>query len=217
MKGYIYTMYAGADPGMGWEMTDPIYSKVPTLGACMPNIRKAVEIGDYIFSISGRMKDVKQYVVGGFAVDQKINALAAYERFPENRMEQTEQGLLKGNIIIDEEGNHLKYDYHTNFENRLDNYIIGKDPVLIEKPKQIEKAREETLDFLNHLFNKKEDSIHKKIPFKIPVGFEFVMNDEVLGFVDVFDNNIWVHNNLDPHTRIILISAATSILVKNHA
>jgi hypothetical protein len=57
----------------------------------------------------------------------------------------------------------------------------------------------------------------KLIPFKIPVGFEFVLDDQVLGFVDLFKRNIWISNQLDPHTRIILISAATSILVKNNA
>src|ERR1700752_2054905 len=100
MKGYIYTMFAGADPGVGWKITDPIYGKTPTLGACMPNIRKVVERGDYIFSVSGRVKDVKQYVVGGFSVDDKINALAAYSRFPENRMIVQPDGSLSGNIII---------------------------------------------------------------------------------------------------------------------
>jgi 3-oxoacyl-[acyl-carrier protein] reductase len=75
MKGYIYTMYQGADPGMGWKMTDPIYVPIPTLGACMPNIRRAVTLGDYVFSISGRVEGVKQYVVGGFAVEEKINAM----------------------------------------------------------------------------------------------------------------------------------------------
>src|SRR5687768_12631880 len=114
MKGYIYTMFAGADPAEGWEMTDPIYGKVPTLGACVPNIRKAVERNDYIFSISGRSKNVKQYVVGGFSVDEKINALAAYKRFPQNRM-KVDGG---GNIIIDKNGKQLDFDYHKNFENR---------------------------------------------------------------------------------------------------
>jgi hypothetical protein len=163
MKGYIYTMFAGADPGVGWKMTDPIYGKTPTLGACMPNIRKVVERGDYIFSISGRVKDVKQYVVGGFSVDDKINALAAYNRFPENRMIVQQDGTLFGNIIIDKDGNHLEYDYHSNFEKRIDNYIIGKDPVFIEGEKQIEKAREETLYMLNNLFNAKKESVSKII------------------------------------------------------
>lgn len=161
MKGYIYTMYQGADPGEGWEMTDPIYGKTPTLGACMPNIRRAVEKGDYIFSISGRVKNVNQYVVGGFEVDKKISALAAFKRFPQNRMKVEKDGKLSGNIIIDKNGKHLEFDYHTNHEKRIENYIIGKDPVIIEGEKQIRKAREKTLYMLNNLFGKKEDTINK--------------------------------------------------------
>jgi len=163
VKGYIYTMFKGADPGEGWTMTDPIYGNVPTLGACMPNIRKAVQRNDYIFSISGKIQNVKQYVVGGFSVDEKINALAAYKRIPENRMHITEEGALSGNIIVDKNGKHLEFDYHTNHEKRIENYIIGKDPIVIEGARQIERARQETLDFLNQLFGKKEESIHKII------------------------------------------------------
>ncbi len=161
MKGYIYTMFAGADPGQGWTMTDPIYGKVPTLGACMPNIRRAVEQNDYIFSVSGKVQNVKQYVVGGFSVDEKINALAAYKRLPENRMHVGTQGDLFGNIIVDANGKHLECDYHKDHERRIENYIIGKDPVVIEAANQIEKARKETLYVLNQLFSKNEDSVHK--------------------------------------------------------
>ncbi len=49
MSGYIYTMYAGADPGHGWVLNDPVLGTVPTLGACVPNIRRVVKQGDYIF------------------------------------------------------------------------------------------------------------------------------------------------------------------------
>ena len=66
MKGYIYTMFAGADPGHGWTLTDPIFDKVPTLGACVPHIRRAVQEGDYIFAISGRVPGARQFIVGGF-------------------------------------------------------------------------------------------------------------------------------------------------------
>lgn len=163
MKGYIYTMFEGADPGSGWEMTDPIYGKVPTLGACMPNIRRAVQQGDFIFSISGRVKNTKQYIVGGFAVDKKIDALSAYNRFPANRMKIDEDGKLKGNIIIDQNGKPLDFDYHNNYEKRIENYIIGKDPIFIDKEEQVNKAREETLYVLNNLFGKKEDAVHKII------------------------------------------------------
>jgi hypothetical protein len=163
MKGYIYTMFAGADPAEGWTMTDPIYGKVPTLGACMPNIRKAVERNDYIFSISGRVQNVKQYVVGGFSVDEKINALSAYKRLPENRMRVGIQGELLGNIIVDSKGKHLDIDYHRNQESRIENYIIGKDPIVVEGAKNVDKARKETLNVLNDLFGKNEDTISKVI------------------------------------------------------
>ncbi len=56
-----------------------------------------------------------------------------------------------------------------------------------------------------------------KTPFNIPVGYEFVLNGRLLGFVDVFDKNIYISRTADDHTRIILISAATSILVKTNA
>lgn len=163
MKGYIYTMYQGADPGNGWKMTDPIFGKVPTLGACMSNMRRVVMEGDYIFSISGRVENLKQYIVGGFAVQEKINALAAFNRFPENRMTKLDDGQLKGNIIIDKYGNQLPFDYHSNFESRLDNYIIGRDPILFEKEKEIKIARESTIEILNTLFGKNEEKISKII------------------------------------------------------
>src|SRR4051812_17242371 len=96
MKGYIYTMYQGADPGNGWVMTDPIFGSKPTLGACMPNVRRSVSVGDFIFSISGRVKNIQQFLVGGFAVEAKINALAALEIFPENMLRKEEDGTIRG-------------------------------------------------------------------------------------------------------------------------
>src|SRR6266568_323066 len=65
MKGYIYTMYAGADPGHGWVLNDPIFVPTPTLGACVPNIRRSVQVGDHIFAISGRVAGDRQFIVGG--------------------------------------------------------------------------------------------------------------------------------------------------------
>ena len=163
MKGYIYTMFKGADPGIGWTLNDPIYGKVPTLGACMPKIRQAVEKDDYIFSISGRVQSVKQYVVGGFSVDEKINALAAFNRLPENRMHIGSDGNLLGNIIVDASGRHVDLDYHSNYEKRIENYIIGKNPIVIEGEKQIERAREETLNMLKELFRKQGNTVYDVI------------------------------------------------------
>ena len=163
MKGYIYTMYQGADPGAGWVMTDPIFSKVPTLGACMPNIRRAVSKGDYIFSISGRISGFNQYIVGGMNGDEKIDALAAYKRFPQNRMIQLEDGAIRGNIIVDKNGNPLDFDYHTNHERRVENFIVGKDPIVLDNNSEIEQAREESLGVLNKIFQRDEEKISKII------------------------------------------------------
>ena len=162
-KGYIYTMYKGADPGLGWVMTNPIFGKVPTLGACMPNIRRIVKEGDFIFSISGKVKNIKQYVVGGFQVEEKISALAARKRFPENRMHKDGNGNLKGNIIVDKNGNHIQGDYHSNWEKRIENYIVGKKPLYLSEDDEIGKAREQTITILNKIFNKNENDIYKII------------------------------------------------------
>ena len=155
MKGYIYTMFAGADPGTGWNMTDPIFGNPPTMGACMPQIRRNVEVDDFIFTISGRTKGVQQYIVGGFQVKEKIHALQARERFPKNIQKLNEDGTISGNIIIDENGFQHKFDYHGgDFKTRVENYIIGKNKIMIDKPAQIEKARgEHTLEVLREIFN----------------------------------------------------------------
>lgn len=154
-------MFQGADPGNGWKLNDPIFGKVPTLGACMPNVRRAVAIGDHIFSISGRVKNVQQYIVGGFSVREKINALAAYERLPENRMKKDEDGNLLGNIIADSEGNHLEIDYHDNFEQRIKNYIIGEKPIYFDTEKEIIQARNQTLEVLRDVFDKKGETVYE--------------------------------------------------------
>src|SRR5882762_4206477 len=134
MKGYIYTMYAGADPALGWNMSDPIFGRVPTLGACMPNIRRSVVEGDHIFVVSGRAAGVSQYVVGGFQVDRKIGALAAYREFPKNRQRTLDDGQLAGNVIVDSRGKQSRLDYHANFVKRIENYVVGRDPVVLSQP-----------------------------------------------------------------------------------
>jgi hypothetical protein len=95
MKGYIYITGNGADPALRDNLNDPLFSKIPTLGACMPNIRRLVTRGDFIFVVSGRTPAVQQYVVGGFRVEERISALAAYDRFPENRLSLDHDGQLR--------------------------------------------------------------------------------------------------------------------------
>lgn len=159
MKGYIYTMYAGADPGHGWVLNDPIFGKPPTLGACVPHIRRRVEPGDYVFAVSGRVRGDRQFVVGALGVAEKISALAAFERFPEYRMAEAESGGVRGNIIVGPDGQHAAVDTHSNFASRVENYIVGCDPVVLETPEQFARARQETLDILQSIFAKRGDRV----------------------------------------------------------
>lgn len=150
MKGYIYIAGRGADPALRNDLNDPMFGEVPTLGACMPNIRRVVERGDHIFVVSGKTEGVQQYVVAGFEVDEKINALAAYSRFPENRITRAPDGNLTGNIIVNPDGSRSPLDEHDGdddkaFERRIRNYIVGTHPVVMTSPDEVQRARDETM------------------------------------------------------------------------
>jgi hypothetical protein len=153
-------MFKGADPGAGWRMTDPLFGRVPTLGACMPNIRRAVLPGDFIFIVSGSVSGVQQYVVGGFRVAEKISALEAFERFPKNRMQLLDDGKLAGNIIVNYNGTRNELDYHSNFEKRIENYVVGRDPLVLETHEEIDLGRKQTLGVLQDVLKAKGQSIH---------------------------------------------------------
>src|SRR5689334_10218754 len=147
MKGYIYITGKGADPAVSESWNDPLFSATPTLGACMPNIRRLVTKGDHIFVVSGKTPGVQQYVVGGFRVEEKISALAAFERLPQNRLSRTADGIIRGNIIVQADGTQHPLDTHKqdSFESRIENYIVGSMPVSLTTPREVEKGRAQTL------------------------------------------------------------------------
>lgn len=153
MKGYIYITGQGADPHMANDLKDPILSRTPTLGACMPNIRRFVTRGDWVFVVSGKRSMVQQYVVGGFKVDEKITALAALERFPDNRLHIDDNGRLRGNIIVQPDGTVDPLDTHDpeSFVRRTQNYIIGTEPIVMESDREVERSRVETLRKLSEI------------------------------------------------------------------
>ena len=153
MKGYVYITSPGTDPGLLNNLNDPLFTDVPTLGACMPNIRRLVVPGDFIFVVSGKTAGVQQYVVGGLRVAEKLDALAAYGRFPANRLHLGEDGLLKGNVIVNPDGSQHMLDTHDpdTFENRIRNFIVGTDAVALETPREVELGRELTLAKLSEL------------------------------------------------------------------
>ena len=125
----------------------------------MPNVRRAVLPGDWIFVVSGRMPSVQQYVVGGFQVDQKLSAFAAHAAFPENRLSKRPDGSLAGNIIVNGQGRQHPLDYHSGFEKRVNNYIVGRDPIVVESPAAVARCRLDTLPFLEDLFDRSGASV----------------------------------------------------------
>jgi hypothetical protein len=156
MKGYIYIAGRGADPALRDDLNDPLFGPVPTLGSCMPRIRKAVEPGDFIFVVSGKTAGVQQYVVGGIEVSEKISALAAYGRFPQNRIRLDGDGKLRGNIIVNADGSRSSLDEHdpASFERRVRNYIVGGTATALVADDEVERGREQTLDLLARVLDK---------------------------------------------------------------
>ncbi len=126
------------------------------MGACRPDLRRLVRQGDYMFVISGKTQGVTQYIIGGFAVDEKIDALAAHSRYPELRLRSVEDGGKVGNIIVDASGKHHSLDHHEerNFGRRIQNYLVGRDQVYLETPEEIELSRDRSLSILKEIFGK---------------------------------------------------------------
>ena len=157
MKGYIYITGTGADPAGLDNISDPLFAEVPTLGACMTNLRSFVDIGDYLFVVSGKTKNLAQYVFGGMRVAEKIDHLAAYGRFPQNRLRRREDGIIVGNVIVDSKGKKHPLDHHSEegFQRRIKNFIVGAVPIAIHSPREVELARQQTLNKLSDIIGKK--------------------------------------------------------------
>src|SRR6185312_12402255 len=112
MKGKIFVTSSGYDPEKGKDVKDPYLGPNPSLGACRPDIRKQLQIGDQIFVVSGKVQNFDQYVIGGFEIEEKISVLEAYERFPEQRLRLGDDGKVTGNIVVDAYGRQHKLDHH---------------------------------------------------------------------------------------------------------
>src|SRR6266436_690302 len=112
MIGKIFITSTGYDPQLGKHVKDPYLGENPSLGACRPDFRRQVKERDHLFVISGKLPNVRQYVMGGFEVVQKIDAQEAYQRFPEQRLRLRQDGQLTGNIIVDANGEQHELDNH---------------------------------------------------------------------------------------------------------
>lgn len=155
-KGYVYITGTGADPALLNNLNDPVFGAVPTLGACMSNLREFLDINDFIFVVSGKTPSEQQYIIGGMQVAQKIDHLAAYGRFPENRLHLDPNGKLQGNIIVDEFGRKHPLDGHSNesFDRRIKNFIVGQNALSLETPEEVALGRQRTLGKLADMFER---------------------------------------------------------------
>jgi hypothetical protein len=162
MPSYIFVS-PGSDPGAGLALVDPMLSSSkPTMGTCRPDLRRMVRPGDHIFVVSGsRGRTYRQYVIGGMQIDEKLeDQLEALRRHPENAL--TFDGRQKrGNIIALPDGTQHPRDRHSNFESRIKNYILGKNPVVLETPREVEIGRERSVDILSELFDRSGSRIQQ--------------------------------------------------------
>lgn len=163
MIGKIYVISTGYDPEKGQHVNDPYLGPVPTLGACRHDIREKLQKGDHIFVVSGKVPNVDQVVLGGFEIAEKISAIEAYERFPERRLRLLPNGQLTGNVIVTAKGEQHELDNHDQFARRIENYIVGTNPIALLTPEELAEGRHRTLDILREVFVKKGNSIREII------------------------------------------------------
>lgn len=159
MPSYIFVS-PGSDPGAGRALVDPMLdSSKPSMGTCRPDLRRMVKPGDHIFVISGsRGRTIPQYVIGGMQIDKKLDdQLEALRHRPENAL-RFDGNRRVGNIIALPDGTQHPLDQHDQrsrekFENRIKNYILGKNAIMLETPKEVEIGRDRSVSILSDLFD----------------------------------------------------------------
>jgi hypothetical protein len=161
MKGKIFVTSSGYDPEKGKQVKDPYLGPNPSLGACRPDIREQLQKGDHIFVVSGKVPNVAQVVMGGFEIAERIRAIEAYERFPEQRLVLGPDGQVAGNVIVDANGKQHKLDHHNQFARRIQNYVVGTNPIALLTPEEVEEGRRQTLEILREVFQKKGNAIRE--------------------------------------------------------
>lgn len=161
MIGKISVAGVKCDPVEGKHLKDPYLGTNPSLGACRPDVRERVQKGDHVFAVTGKVPGFAQVVLGGFEVAEKISAVEAYERFPEQRLHLLPDGQVTGNVIVNADGSQHKLDHHKKetLDRRIKNYLVGTNPIALLTLEEIAEGRAQTLDILREVFDMKGDSI----------------------------------------------------------
>jgi hypothetical protein len=161
MIGKIFVTSSGYDPEKGKDVKDPYLGSKPSLGACRPDIRRQLNKGDQIFVVSGKVRNVDQFVIGGFEIEEKISVLEAYHLFPEQRLRLVDGKQVTGNVIVDASGKQHELDHHAKktFDRRVENYVVGCNPIALVTLEEIAEGRQRTLEILRDVFDLKGNSI----------------------------------------------------------
>ena len=162
MVGKMFITRTDYDPQLGRHVKDPYLGPEPTLGACRPDLRRQLSEGDHIFVVSGKVRGVHQFVMGGFEIKSKMNAIEAHAQFPQHRLRRRSDGQLTGNIIVNSHGEQHELDDHETFSSRINNYLVGTNPIILEDSYEVFQGRERTLDALRQILGKGGDS-----PFQV--------------------------------------------------
>ena len=163
MIGKIFVTSSGYDPEKGKHVKNPYLGPNPSLGACRPDVREQLQKGDHIYVVSGKVPNVDQFVMGGFEIAEKISAIEAYERFPEQRLSLLPDGEVTGNVIVTADGKQHELDHHDQFARRIQNYVVGTNPIALVTPEEVEEGRRRTLEILREVFQKKGNSVREII------------------------------------------------------
>jgi len=70
---------------------------------------------------------------------------------------------VDGNIIVTADGLHDPRDNHGNFDKRIRNYLVGKNPVALETPREVELGRERSVSILSNVFDRPEATTIRQI------------------------------------------------------
>ena len=161
MIGKMFVTSTGYDPEKGKDVKDPYLGPNPSLGACRPDIRRKLKEGDQIFVVSGSVRGVNQYVIGGLEIAEKIDVLEAYRRFPEQRLRMGDDAQVTGNIIVDASGKQHKLDHHpkATFDRRIENYVVGRNRIVLATPEEIAEGRRLPLEILREVFDRKGNTV----------------------------------------------------------
>jgi hypothetical protein len=59
-----------------------------------------------------------------------------------------------------------------------------------------------------------KDGREAKFPIKMMSGYELRIDDGVVGIIDSFDNNIWMYNDLDADTKLLLAAVSSALMLR---